>query len=179
MFTMYSGICPVNGSPSLVAFCESDFVVIPAGILLHHVSRKPVFMHNSTFPHNATVTCAHCTGPRRMNAERFEPADILTHYESEYGAAPKVSMPAGQEVCFINPEYATGRWVGMKGNVKSNPFLPICRSQQDVEIAGDWRRLRHEVRDSHWMMVYGDYLKEAGYAAKRLGLQWHNISYAV
>jgi len=31
----------------LLAFCESDFVVIPSGILLHYISGKPVFLHNS------------------------------------------------------------------------------------------------------------------------------------
>ncbi len=160
----------------LVAFCESDFVIVPAGILLRYISGKPVFMHNSTFPHKALVTCAHCASPRRMDGTRYEPIRILTHYESEFGAAPKVEMPVGQEVSFIDPEYATGRWVGIKGTVESIPFYEICRSQQDVRIHGDWKRLLHEARDSHWMMVYGDYLKEIGYAAPRIGITWDNIS---
>jgi hypothetical protein len=160
----------------LLAFCESDFVVIPSGILLHYISGKPVFLHNSTFPHDAIVTCAHCSAPRRMDGERYEPAKILTHYESEYGAAPKVEIPKGQEVTFIDPEYSSARWVGFKGIVKDNPFLEICRSQQDVEIQGDWKKLKKEVRDSHWMMSYGDYLKEVGYACRKIGIRWENIS---
>ncbi|MDQ1255885.1 MAG: hypothetical protein QG656_479 [Candidatus Hydrogenedentes bacterium] len=159
----------------LLAFCESDFVVIPAGILLHYVSGKPVFMHNSTFPHKGVVTCAHCTAPRRMDGARYEPAEILTHYESEFGAAPKVTVPVGQEVTFIDPEYSTGRWIGLKGTVEGNPFLDICRSQQDVRIQGDWKRLIREVRDSHWMMAYGGYLDELGYAARKIGVQWDCI----
>lgn len=158
------------------AFCESDFVVVPAGVLLRHLTAQPVFMHNSTFPHKAMVTCAHCTGPRRMNADRYEPARIVTHYESEFGAAPKVEMPIGQELSFINPEYTTGRWVGIKGTVESNPYYDICRSQQDVRIHGDWKRLLGEVRDSHWLMVYGDHLDAIGYAASRIGVRWDNIS---
>jgi len=158
------------------AFCESDFVIIPSGILLHHVSGKPVFLHNSTFPHGGVVTCAHCTAPRRMDGSRYEPAKIMTHYESEYGAAPKVEIPEGQDVTFIDPEYSTGRWVGFKGRVKSNPLYEICRSQQDVEIQGDWKRLLKEVRDSHWVMVYGDYLKEVEYASRRNGVRWECIS---
>ncbi len=155
-----------------IAFCESDFVVMPPGILLHYIAGKPVFMHNSTFPHKAMVTCAHCTTPRRMDGQRYEPVRIMTHYESDFGAAPKIDMPIGQQVCAISPEYATGRWVGIKGIVRDNPDFAICRSQQDVEIQGDWKRLIHEARDSHWMMVYGDYLREAGYAAHKLGLTW-------
>ncbi len=160
----------------LIAFCESDFVIIPAGLLLRHIAGKPVFLHNSTFPHERMVTCAHCTCPRRLDGRKYAPAEIMTHYESDYGAAPKVSMPIGQPVTFIDPEYSTTRWVGFKGVVKANPFYQICRSQQDVQIQGDWRKLRDEARDSHWMMVYGDYLRETGYAARKLGLQRVNIS---
>lgn len=160
----------------LLAFCESDFVIIPPGILLRFLSGKPVFLHNSTFPHKGEVTCAHCIGPRRMDGVNYEPAEIMTHYESEYGAAPKVTIPIGQQVTFLNPEYSTGRWLGFKGIVKRNPYYEICRSQQDVEILGDWKKLLNEVRDSHWVMVYGDYLKESGYAARKLGLQWENFS---
>lgn len=162
----------------LVAFCESDFVIIPPGILLHYISGRPVFMHNSTFPHNGTVTCAHCTAPRRMDGARYEPVRLLTHYESEYGAAPKVEMPIGQQVTCISPEYATGRWVGLKGTVESNPFYEICRSQQDIKVSGNWRKLLNEVRDSHWMMAYGDYLREIGYAADYLGITWDSVEEA-
>jgi hypothetical protein len=159
-----------------LAFCESDFVIIPCGILLHYVSGRPVFLHNSTFPHQAMVTCAHCTSPRRMDGKRYEPVRILTHYESDFGAAPKVEMPLGQAVSFIDPEYSTGRWVGIKGIVRDNPFFDICRSQQDVEILGDWRRLLVEARDSHWMMAYGDWLREIDYAAWKIGVRWVNVS---
>lgn len=160
----------------LLAFCESDFVIIPAGVLMYHIARTPVFLHNSTFPHKGIVTCAHCTSPRRLDGARYEPTLLTTHYESEFGASPKVDMPIGQVVTFIDPEYASGRWVGARGTVEDNPSLAICRSQQDVKIDGNWRQLQKEVRDSHWVMVYGDHLREIGYAAPRLGVTWDNIS---
>lgn len=159
-----------------LAFCESDFVIIPAGILLYYITRKPVFLHNSTFPHNGVVTCAHCASPRRLDGSRYEPTTVVTHYESEYGAAPKVDMPKGQMVTCIDPEYATGRWVGLKGTVEDNPNLEICRSQQDVRVQGQWKKLLNEARDSHWVMAYGDHLREIGYAARRVGVTWDDIS---
>ncbi len=158
------------------AFCESDFVIVPAGVFLHYIAGRPVFLHNSTFPHRGIVTCAHCTAPRRMDGKRYEPAKIMTHYESDAGAAPKVEMAVGQEVTFVDPEYATGRWVGFKGIIRDNPMLEICRTQQDVEIRGDWKKLLAEVRDSHWTMVYGDFLREIGYAAGKIGIRWVNVS---
>ena len=159
-----------------LAFCESDFVIIPAGILMRYVSGKPVFLHNSTFPHNRMVTCAHCTSPRRLDGRNYAPVKVVTHYESEYGAAPKVEVPIGQEVTFIDPDYSNPRWLGFTGHVKDNPALAACRSQQDVEITGNWKQLRNEARDSHWVMVYGNHLNELGYAARKLGLRWVNLS---
>ena len=160
----------------LPAFCESDFVIIPAGILLRHIAGTPVFLHNSTFPHDGMVTCAHCTAPRRMNGRDYDPVLITTHYESEYGAAPKVAMPVGQPVSIIDPEFSAARWVGFKGVVRDNPSYEICRSQQDVEIQGRWELLKREARDSHWVMACGDHLREAGYAARKLGLRWVDLS---
>lgn len=159
-----------------IAFCESDFVAIPPGLLLRYIANKPVFLHNSTFPHQGLVTCAHCTCPRRLDGNNYEPVKIVTHYESDYGAAPKVEIPVGQEVTFVDPDYSHPRWVGFKGTVSSNPFYEICRSQQDVNIQGNWKGLLDEVRDSHWIMVYGDYLKELAYAARKLGIQWATLT---
>jgi hypothetical protein len=160
----------------LIAFCESDFVIIPAGLLLRHIAGKPVFLHNSTFPHQGIVTCAHCTCPRRLDTRRYEPTQILTHYESDYGAAPKVDMPLGQEVTIIDPEYSVARWLGFKARVKANPSYDICRSQQDVEIIGGWKKLKPEARDSHWVMAYGDYLEELAYAARKIGVRWEELT---
>ncbi len=47
-------------------------------------------------------------------------------------------------------------------------------------LAGFCRRfLLHtirEIRGSHWLMTYGDYLNEMGYGVRKLGLDWLNIS---
>ena len=126
-----------------IAFCESDFVIVPPGILLHYIAGKPVFMHNSTFPHKAIVTCAHCTAPRRMDGKRYEPVRIMTHYESDFGAAPKVEMPIGQQVCAISPEYAhrpLGRHQGHR------PRQPLLRHLPQPAGRGDPGRL--ETADS-------------------------------
>jgi len=110
-----------------------------------------------------------------MDGVNYDPVEIMTHYESDYGAAPKISMPAGQLLTFFNPEYGTNRCVGIKGIVRGNPFLQICRSQQDVEIMGNWEKLKNEARDSHWIMAYGDYLKEGKFAARRIGVRWDSV----
>ncbi|MHC4559150.1 MAG: sugar isomerase [Planctomycetota bacterium] len=159
-----------------IAFCESDFASHAAGVLLRYITGKPVFMHNPTFPHKGIVTCAHCASPSRFDGEQYEPVEIWTHYESDYGASPKVSIPIGQLVTIINPDCAQIRWLGFKGTVECNPAYSICRSQQDIRIQGDCKKLAREMRGSHWMMAYGDYLQEFGYATLKMGLEWLDVS---
>lgn len=159
-----------------LALCESDFVIVPPCVLMRYICGNPVFLHNSTFPHRGRVTCAHCTCPRRLDGTQYEPATIMTHYESDYGAAPKVDLPIGKQVTFISPEFATGRWLGFTGVVKGNPNFEICRSQQEVEIQGQWQRLMAEARDSHWVMTYGDHAEAAQYAARKIGIRWDSLT---
>lgn len=158
-----------------LAFCESDFVVIPSGILLHHISGKPVFLNDPTTPHNGIVTLAHCTAPRKMDGRNYEPAKIVTHFESDYGAAPKVKFTKGEKITVIDPDFNEEKWIGFKGKIIDVPFFPICRSQMDIEIEGDWQKLLREMRGFHWMMCYGDYLKEVGYALRKVGIKFEII----
>ncbi len=155
-----------------MAFCESDFVVIPSGILLRYISGKPVFLCNPSLPHDGMLTVSHCTAPRRMNGTKLEPARILTHYESDFGAAPKVEMQRGQEVTMLNPDFGGHRWLGFAGEILDTPFYDICRTHLDLAVKCNVEQLAEEIQGFHWMVAYGNYLREVGYAVKKAGLDW-------
>ena len=158
-----------------LAFCESDFVVIPSGILLANISGLPVFLNDPTYPHDGLITLAHCTGPRKMDGKKIEPARIVTHFESDFGAAPKVEMPKGQVVTNIAPDFKSERWMGLLGKIDDAPFLPICRDQVDVAYEVPDKLVAERMPGFHWMMSYGDYMKEIGYALRRVGIAWDNL----
>jgi hypothetical protein len=159
-----------------LAFCESDFVVIPSGILLANISNLPVFLNDPTYPHDGIITLAHCTAPRKMNGKELEPTHIMTHFESDYGAAPKVNMRKGQIVTNIIPDFKAERWVGLLGEIVDHPLLPICRSQIDIKFSCDSLRLAERMPGFHWMTSYGDHLRELGYALKRVPIKWEVLS---
>ncbi|MFO7620033.1 MAG: hypothetical protein R6W81_02045 [Bacteroidales bacterium] len=159
-----------------LAFCESDFVVVPSGILMANISGRPSFLNDPTFPHNNMITLAHCTAPRRMDGKKLDPARILTHFESDYGAAPKVEMTVGQTVTNIMPDFAFERNVGLLGKIADNPFLDICRSQIDVTFECESRLVAERMPGFHWITVYGDYMKEAGYAFRKLGITFEKLA---
>ena len=155
-----------------MAFCESDFVVIPSGILLCNISGHPNFLNDPTYPHDGVITLAHCTGPRKMDGKNLEPARIMTHFESDYGAAPYVAMRKGQVVTNIAPDFAAERWLGLSGEIIDHEFMPICRDQIDISFKADSQVVAERMPGFHWMTVYGDYLREVGYALKRTPIKW-------
>lgn len=159
-----------------LAFCESDFVVIPSGVLLANISGNPVFLNDPTYPHDGLITLAHCTAPRRMDGKKIEPARILTHFESDYGAAPKVEMHKGQMITNIVPDFAIKRWVGLAGKIVDAPFMDVCRSQIDISFSCDSKTLAERMPGFHWMTCYGDYMRELGYALKKVGIKWENLT---
>ena len=155
-----------------LAFCESDFVVIPSGILLARITGKPVFLNDPTYPHDGIITLAHCTAPRKMDGRALEPAQIMTHFESDYGAAPKVDMHKGQIVTNILPDFKAERWIGLTGEIVDHPLLPICRSQIDIRFPCETKLVAERMPGFHWMTGYGDYTREIGYALKRIPIEW-------
>ena len=159
------------------AFCHTDFSHTLPGVLLRWISGKPSFVCNSHFPHHGTVTLAHCAAPRKMNGRDPEPTTIMTHYESDYGAATKVEYRLGQTITCVVPNLHCTKWFGFRGRILGSPSFDMCRSQMDVAIEGDWQRLNRELEGFHTVVCYGDYLREVGYALKKVGaVEWRDYS---
>jgi len=162
------------------AYCHTDLSHTLPGVLLRWIAGRPTFVCNSHFPHDGLFTVAHCAAPRKMNGVDYEPAAIMTHYESDYGAACRVEYTKGQRVTVVIPNLRCTKWQGFQGTIVESPAFPACRSQIEIAIDGDWRRLVAEMEGFHTQIVYGDYLREVGYALKKLGkVQWQSYSGAV
>jgi L-fucose isomerase-like protein len=159
-----------------LAFCESDFVVIPSGILLSSIAGRPNFLNDPTYPHAGLITLAHCTAPRRLDGKTLEPARIVTHFESDYGAAPKVEMKKGQVVTNVIPDFASAKYVGFLGEIVESPFLPICRSQIEVAYKFPDEKLALNMPGFHWETIYGDWMREMGYALKKIPIGWQVLA---
>jgi L-fucose isomerase-like protein len=159
------------------AYCHTDLSHTFPGVLMRWIAGRPTFVCNSHFPHDGLFTVAHCAAPRKMNGKDYEPAVLMTHYESDYGAACRVEYPKGQTVTVVIPNLRCTKWQGFRGTIVESPSFPACRSQMEIAIDGDWRRLAAEMEGFHTQIIYGDYLREIGYALKTLGkLEWQCYS---
>ena len=139
------------------------------GVLLRWIASRPTFVCNSHYPHDGLFTVAHCAAPRRMNGRDYEPATIMTHFESDYGAACKTHYSKDQVVTAVIPNLQCTKWQGFRGKIVGSPSFPACRSQMEILVDGDWGRLLREMEGFHTQVVYGDYTREVGYALKKLG----------
>jgi len=158
------------------AFCHTDYTHTPPGVLLRWISGKPSFIANAHYPHHGSMTLAHCATPRRMNGRDNEPTKIMTHYESDYGAATRVEFTKGQVLTNLVPNLTCTKWLGYRSKIVDVPNYPACRSQIDMAIDGDWHKLLHDMPGFHTVVCYGDYLREVGYALKKTGIAWQNVS---
>jgi len=159
------------------AYCHTDLTHTVPGVLLRWIAGKPTFVCNSHFPHDGIFTVAHCAAPRKMNGRDYEPTRIMTHFESDYGAATKVEYTKGQVVTVIIPNLNCTKWQGFRGRVVDSPSHPACRSQIDIAIDGDSGKLLTDMQGFHVQVCYGDYLQEVGYALKKIGkIEWQSFS---
>ena len=159
------------------AYCHTDLTHTLPGVLLRWIAGKPTFVCNTHFPHHGIFTVAHCAAPRKMSGRDYEPATIMTHFESDYGAATKVHYTKGQVVTVIIPNLRCSKWQGFRGKILDSPSYPACRSQMDIEVDGNCRKLLTEMQGFHAQVCYGDYLREVGYALKKIGtVEWQNFS---
>jgi hypothetical protein len=172
----YAGIMPcltlgLLNDAGYMAYCESDFVTIPSGILMHYIAGRPTYLCNPTFPHQGRMLFAHCAAPRRMDGKALEPVRIMTHFESDHGAASKVGFRKGQLLTIIKPDFEAKHWLAFTGQVVDTPLLPTCRSQVEVRLKADTEDVVANLRGFHCMLAYGDHTKEVAYAAKKVGIQ--------
>ncbi len=106
------------------AYCHTDLSHTMPGVLLRWIASRPTFLCNSHYPYDGLFFVAHCQAPRRMNGRDFEPATIMTHYESDYGAACKTHYKKGQVVTVIVPNLVCNKWRGFRGKIVGAPSYP-------------------------------------------------------
>lgn len=172
----YAGIMPcltltLINDEGYMAYCESDFVNIPAGILLHYIAGRPTYFCNPTIPAKGRMIFAHCTAPRRMDGRTLEPVTLVTHYESDHGAATHVHFRKGQVVTVIKPDFEAKHWLALTGKIVGTPFLATCRGQIEIALDADTQEVIRNMRGFHCQIAYGDWVREVAYAAKKVGIE--------
>jgi hypothetical protein len=65
-----------------------------------------------------------------------------------------VDVKKRRRLTIVNADSRSRRWLGFEAEILDSPFYPICRTQLDLRILGDWERLLDEVKGFHWMAAH-------------------------
>lgn len=107
----------------------------------------------------------------QLDGRRLEPVTLVTHYESDHGAATHVHFPKGQLVTIIKPDFEARHWLALTGKIVDSPFLATCRGQIEIALDADPQEVLRNMRGFHCQIAYGDWVREVAYASNKVGIQ--------
>ena len=156
----------------IVATCEADPTAMILHYLMHRISGKPAFFNDPTVnEEDGTLILAHCTSPTKLlgyDKPAFQ-YQVRTHHETNYGATPKPIFKKGV-VTVAGLSFNLDRMLIVKGEVVGTPDLRICRSQVEVKVK-DSTGILEDWQGFHWILIYGDYIKELKAICKMKGIE--------
>jgi len=139
---------------------ESDFVVIPSGILLANISGRPVFLNDPTYPHDGIITLRSLHRPPEDGWPEARAGQDPDPFRIRLRGGPKVEMGRGQVLSNIIPDFASGAGPGSRRDrrapVPSHLPLPDrypVRLRQPVPGSAD---ARLSLDDRVWRLSPGD-----------------------
>jgi len=158
-----------NGIPSA---CEADVTALLTMMILEYSANKPAFMGNIARlnPENNELIMSHCVMPTKM-AGFSQPPDqyVLRNYHGYCGATAYIDLKKGQEVTIARIARGLDKLVTLKGKILNCTDTTSCRITVTLAIENA-RDFAHKAMGRHYVMVYGDYLKELRLLCHTLGI---------
>ncbi len=156
-----------------LAFCESDFVVIPSGILLANISGQP------RVPQRPDLSARrhHHPGPLHGAAEDGRPDDRAGPDPDPLRVGLR-GRPQGRDAQGPDADQHRPRLQGRalaracRARSSSARSCPSAARRSTSASRATSRTLAKRMPGFHWMTGYGDYHAELGYALKRVGIEW-------
>jgi len=106
-----------------------------------------------------------------MDGQKLAPVELVTHYESDHGAATHVQFPKGQLLTIVKPDFEAKKWLAFTGEILGTPFISTCRAQVEVRLNADTVDVLNNLRGFHCVLAYGDHTREVTYAANKVGIE--------
>ncbi|MGC9136031.1 hypothetical protein [Caldivirga sp.] len=162
----------IMNDSGLVATCEADPTAMITHYLMRWIANRPVAFYDPTVNiGEGKLILAHCTSPTRMTGYDKAPFRYIatTHHESNTSVAPKVLYEPGT-VTIAGLSHDLSKLLIIKGEATGPTYLRICRNQIEVKVK-DAAGVLENWQGFHWVMAYGDYVKELELLAKLTGIQ--------
>lgn len=153
---------------------EIDYDAILTKLIIYRLTGGRSFVANLTQvnPYRGTAVFSHCTIPVSMiDASK---SLLTTYFETNKTVAIRGRLREGSVVTFARiggrelDKLMFGRGVVVNGDLGRGD---LCRTQVEVKIDGDLRRLIEEPLGNHMVITYNDAVKHLTYLCRLVGIQ--------
>jgi len=162
----------IMNDQGLVATCEADPTAMIIHYLMRWIANKPVGFYDPTVNvGEGKLMLAHCTSPTKMKGYDQPPLKYVatTHHESNTSVAPKVLYEPGV-VTMAGFSYDLGKMISIRADATGPDFLRVCRDQIEARV-GNAKAALEGWQGFHWVMAYGDHVKDLELLANLTGMQ--------
>ena len=144
------------------AVCEGDLCALLTSMLMEHAANKPSYMGNVAHvdEENGHVAITHCVTALKMNGYDAEPLSysLEDYHHTGKGVVPSVSFPKGGEVTLglVSKDLRSFvLWPGLLVDSGADFCVNMARIKID-----DPKGFRQKIAGCHYVMVYGNIVKE-------------------
>jgi L-fucose isomerase-like protein len=135
-------------------------------LILHAVSKKPVFTPEAQSHEEGTVILSHCFAPGRLGPCRY----TLRRWRNVKGTVTGYCQLPKGEVTLLNSSIGD-KIVATRGKVVECRDLGGQKCRMTVSVKVDDEKVIHKFVGREFAMVYGDYVKQSEQLARDLGVR--------
>jgi L-fucose isomerase-like protein len=144
------------------AVCEGDLCALLTSMLMEHIARKPSYMGNvaSVDMEAGTVVITHCVTALKMNGYDSPPIaySLEDYHHTGKGVVPSVDFSKGTAVTLGLLSKDLNHFVVWPGTLIGSG-ADFCANMARIKI-DDPNGFRHSIAGCHYVMVYGNIVKE-------------------
>lgn len=148
----------LNNDDGIVAGCESDLDSVLTMMILHELTKEPVWMANVARINSKdnTVTLSHCTVATKMLEDRKK-SFLRSHFESGKGVSIQGLLRKSDVTLVRLGGKNLDRMTIATGKIVKNDLNDrnLCRTQVEVKLNGDVEKFVLSALGNHQVLVYG------------------------
>ena len=153
----------LSNDDGIVAGCEADLDSVLTMMILHELTKEPVWMANIARinPKDNTITLTHCTIATKM-IDDLKKSFLRNHFES----GKSVSIQGSLKKSDITLARLGGRnldkmTIATGKIIKTDLRDPLlCRTQAEIKLDGDVQRFIMNALGNHQILTYGNLTQE-------------------
>ncbi|MEM3832692.1 MAG: hypothetical protein QW128_03710 [Thermoprotei archaeon] len=148
----------LSNDDGIVAGCESDLDSVLTMMIVHELTKEPVWMANVVRinPKDNTITLAHCTVATKM-LDDLKKSFLRSHFESGKSVSIQGLLKKSDITLVRLGGKNLNKMTVTTGKIVKNDLNDknLCRTQVEIKLNGDIEKFISNALGNHQILVYG------------------------